>query len=251
MRSPRLDAPRWIRPFGPIARTGESCYPLPNRDFYMPAKRIRLLLVDDHEVVRAGLGTLLSQHAELEVVGEAGTVAGAIEMAEKTRPDVALMDVRLPDGNGFEACRRLHALTPPVRVIILTAFAEDEVVVQAIGSGAEGYLLKEIDVQGLVRAIKEVAEGRSILDPAVTRRVLNRVRDGASASAPAGKLDRLSAQERRVLELVAQGKTNKEIGLALGLSDKTVKNYLSNLMEKLQLNRRSQAAAFFVQHSGS
>jgi two-component system response regulator DevR len=121
---------------------------------------------------------------------------------------------------------------------------------QAIGSGAEGYLLKEIDEPGLVRAIKEVAEGRSILDPAVTRRVFNRVKEGSAGPQP-GKLDRLSAQERRVLELVAQGKTNKEIGLAMGLSDKTVKNYLSNLMEKLQMSRRSQAAAFFVQHSGS
>lgn len=214
------------------------------------AKRIRLQLVDDHEVVRSGLSALLGQHEEFEVVGEAGTVASALETAERLKPDVVLLDVRLPDGSGFEACRSLHKLTPPVKVIILTAFADDEIVMQAIGSGAEGYLLKEIDEQGLVRAIKEVAEGRSILDPAVTRRVMNRVKDGAS-SPPAGKLDRLSAQERRVLELVAQGKTNKEIGLAMGLSDKTVKNYLSNLMEKLQMSRRSQAAAFFVQHSGS
>lgn len=213
-------------------------------------KRIRLLLVDDHEVVRAGLSALLAQHEELEVVGEAGTVAGALEVAEKVKPDVVLLDVRLPDGSGFEACRKLHQLTPPVRVIILTAFADEEIVMQAIGSGAEGYLLKEIDEQGLVRAIKEVAEGRSILDPAVTRRVMNRAKDG-SGSQPASKLDRLSTQERRVLELVAQGKTNKEIGLALGLSDKTVKNYLSNLMEKLQLSRRSSAAVFYVQHSGS
>jgi two-component system, NarL family, response regulator DevR len=158
--------------------------------------------------------------------------------------------VRLPDGSGFEACRNLHTLTPPVKVIILTAFADDEIVMQAIGSGAEGYLLKEIDEEGLVRAIKEVAEGRSILDPAVTRRLFKRVKEGAAAP-QASKLHRLSAQERRVLELVAQGMTNKEIGLAMTLSDKTVKNYLSNLMEKLQMSRRSQAAAFYVQHSGS
>lgn len=213
-------------------------------------KRIRLLLVDDHEVVRAGLGALLTLNAEFEVVGEAGTAAGAIEAAERLKPDVVLLDVRLPDGSGFEACRSLHQFTPPLKVIILTAFDDDEIVMQAIGSGAEGYLLKEIDEPGLVRAIKEVAEGRSILDPAVTRRVFNRVKEGSAGPKP-GKLDRLSAQERRVLELVAQGKTNKEIGLAMGLSDKTVKNYLSNLMEKLQMSRRSQAAAFFVQHSGS
>ena len=216
----------------------------------LTTKRIRLLLVDDHEVVRAGLGALLAQHAELEVVGEAGTVAGALETAGRLKPDVVLLDVRLPDGSGFEACRNLHQLTPPVKVIILTAFADDEIVMQAIGSGAEGYLLKEIDEPGLVRAIKDVAEGRSILDPAVTRRVFNRVKEG-SAAPQAGKLDRLSAQERRVMELVAQGKTNKEIGVKLGPSDKTVKNYLSNLMEKLQLNRRSQAAVFYVQHSRS
>lgn len=211
--------------------------------------KIRILLVDDHEVVRTGLSLLLAQHADFAIVGEAGSVAGALEAAARLQPDVALLDVRLPDGSGFEACRKLHALTPPVRVIILTAFADEEIVMQAIGSGAEGYLLKEIDEAGLVRAIREVADGRSILDPAVTRRVLNRVK--ASTTSNAGKLDRLSAQERRVLELVAQGKTNKEIAVAMGLSDKTVKNYLSNLMDKLQMSRRSQAAAFFVQHSAS
>ena len=211
--------------------------------------KIRILLVDDHEVVRTGLSLLLAQHADFAIVGEAGSVAGALEAGARLQPDVALLDVRLPDGSGFEACRKLHALTPPVRVIILTAFADEEIVMQAIGSGAEGYLLKEIDEAGLVRAIREVADGRSILDPAVTRRVLNRVKAGTTSNA--GKLDRLSAQERRVLELVAQGKTNKEIAAAMGLSDKTVKNYLSNLMDKLQMSRRSQAAAFFVQHSAS
>ena len=213
-------------------------------------KRIRLQLVDGHAIVRAGLRALLAQHAELEVVGEAGTVAGALEAAERLKPDMVLLEVCLPDGCGFEACRNLHRLTPPVKVIILTAVADEETVMQAIGSGAEGYLLKEVDEQGLVRAIKEVAEGRSVLDPAVTQRVFKRVNEGAAAPL-ASKLDRLSPQERRVLELVAQGLTNKEIGLAMTLSDKTVKNYLSNLMEKLKMSRRAQAAAFYVQHSGS
>lgn len=213
-------------------------------------KHIRILLVDDHEVVRAGLGMLLAKNPDFEIVGETGTVAGALEAGARLQPDVALLDVRLPDGNGFEACRKLHALNPPVRVIILTAFADEEIVMQAIGSGAEGYLLKEIDEHGLSRAIREVADGRSVLDSAVTKRVLNRVKNGATGS-PTSKFDRLSAQERRVLELVAQGKTNKEIAVAMGLSDKTVKNYLSNLMDKLQMNRRSQAAAFFVQHAAS
>ena len=211
--------------------------------------KIRILLVDHHEVVRAGLSLLLAQHAGFEIVGEAASVAGALEGGARLQPDVALLEVRLPDGSGFEACRRLHALTPPVRVIIFTTFADEEIVMQPIGSGAEGYLLKEIDEAGLVRAIREVADGRSILDPAVTRRVLNRVKAGTATTA--SKLDQLSAQERRVLEQVAQGKTNKEIAAALGLSDKTVKNYLSNLMDKLQMSRRSQAAAYYVQHSAA
>lgn len=241
-----------MKRYGRLARLLAGCHSVIHCPTPMGTntKRIRILLVDDHEVVRTGLSMLLAQHAELEIVGEAGTVAGALEAGTRLKPDVALLDVRLPDGSGFEACRKLHALTPPVRVIILTAFADEEVVMQAIGSGAEGYLLKEIDEPGLVRAIHEVADGRSILDPAVTRRVLNRVKAG-SAATTTSKFDRLSAQERRVLELVAQGKTNKEIAAAMGLSDKTVKNYLSNLMDKLQMSRRSQAAAFFVQHSAT
>ena len=212
--------------------------------------RIRLVLVDGHAVVRAGLRALLNHRNDVEVVGDSGTVTGALEVVDRLKPDMVLMEAQLPEGSGFEVCRRLHKFAPPVKVIILTAFADDDTVMQAIGSGAEGYLLKEIDEAGLVRAIKEVAEGRSILDPAVTRRVMNRAKDRSTPS-PEGRLDRLSAQERRVLELVAQGKTNKEIGLAMNLSAKTVKNYLSNLMEKLKMNRRSQAGAFFVQHSSS
>lgn len=160
-------------------------------------------MVDPHEIVRAGLNALLAQHPEFEVVGGAGTVAGALEVAEKMKPDVVLLEVRLPDGSGFEACRNLHKLTPPVKVIILTAFAEEEVVMQAIGSGAEGYLLKEIDEQGLVRAIKEVAEGRSILDPAVTRRVMNRVKDGGGAP-PSSKLARSPRKGRRTRRSVSR-----------------------------------------------
>ena len=210
---------------------------------------IRLLIVDDHKVVRLGLRTLLGRHDDIEVVGEAGTVAAAIEETARLQPIVVLMDVRLPDGNGFEACRRIRKAQPDTRVLFLTSFADEEIVLESIDAGGDGYLLKEIDDESLVRAIRSVAAGQSILDPAVTSRVLERVKN-PEALAGKDRFEMLSPQERRVLALVAEGKTNKEIGTALGLSDKTVKNYLSNILEKLQVTRRSQAAAFFVQHSG-
>src|SRR2546427_698958 len=212
------------------------------------SRPIRLLIVDDHKVVRLGLHTLLSRHAGIEVVGEAGTMAAAVEETARLQPDVVLMDVRLPDGNGFEACRQIRKSQLETRVLFLTSFADEEIVLESIDAGGDGYLLKEIDEENLVRAIRDVAAGKSILDPAVTRRVLERVKNPDTPSI--NKLDSLSPQERSVLALVAEGKTNKEIGVALGLSDKTVKNYFSNTLDKLQLTRRSQAAAYFVQHSG-
>ena len=216
------------------------------------SKSIRLLIVDDHKVVRLGLHTLLSRHKGIEVVGEAGTSAGAVEQTAGLKPDVVLMDVRLPDGNGFEACRQIRRVQPDTRVLFLTSYADEEIVLESIDAGGDGYLLKEIDEENLVHAIRDVAAGKSILDPAVTRRVLERVKntDTHSETPSTNRLGSISPQERRVLALVAEGKTNKEIGLALGLSDKTVKNYLSNIMEKLQVARRSHAAAYFVQHSG-
>lgn len=212
------------------------------------SRPIRLVLVDDHKVVRLGLHTLLSGHPGLEIVGEAGTVAAAVEAVVRLQPDVVLMDVRLPDGDGFEACRQIRRSQVETRVLFLTSFAEEQIVLESIDAGGDGYLLKEIDEEHLVRAIRTVASGQSILDPAVTRRVLEHVKNSDTPSTK-DDWDRLSVQERRVLALVAEGKTNKEIGLALGLSDKTVKNYISNILDKLHLSRRSQAAAFFVQHS--
>jgi two-component system response regulator DevR len=209
-------------------------------------KPIRIALVDDHQMVRVGLRILLEGYAGLQVVGEAAGAAEALESVPKFAPDVVLLDIRLPDGSGLEVCRKLRQSLPNVRILMLTSYYTDEMVMDAIEAGAEGYLLKEINADFLVRSINEVMEGKSILDPAVTRKVIDRVRAGKPAGNEAG-LNLLSPQERRVIALVAEGKTNKEIAADLNLSDKTVKNYLSNLMDKLNFSRRSQAAAFYVQ----
>ena len=208
-------------------------------------KPIRLLLVDDHEITRLGLRTLLSTFPQFEIVGEATAEGEAIEAATRLKPDLLLLDVRLSNGTGIEVCRRLQALELSARVLMLTSFANDELVFDAIAAGADGYLLKEIHADNLIQAIEDVAAGKSILDPAITNRVLSRVRSPDAPPEP-NKLDLLSPQERRVVALVAEGKTNKEIGRDLALSEKTVKNYLSNAMEKLNLTRRSHAAAFFT-----
>src|SRR5262245_42576433 len=211
-------------------------------------KPIRLLIVDDHEVTRLGLRTLLQSCPHFEVAGETGSVAATLEAAVRLQPDLVLLDVRLSDGSGIDVCRQLQRLDLETKVLVLTSFADDDLVFDAISAGADGYLLKEIHGDRLIQAIQDVAAGRSILDPAVTRRVMSRVRSPDSLAATS-KLDLLSTQERKVVALVAEGKTNKEIGLELGLSDKTVKNYLGNAMEKLNLTRRSQAAALFVTHT--
>jgi two-component system, NarL family, response regulator DevR len=208
-------------------------------------KVVRVLLVDDHEIVRVGLRTVLSHQHSILVVGESGTVAGAARQVEKLKPDVVLMDVRLPDGSGVDACRDLLASFPTLRVIILTSYADDDSVLAAVLAGAQGYVLKAIDAPSLLGAIRAVSEGQSILDPAVTDRALTWLR-GLAAGKDMPGVDKLSAQEERVLALVAEGKTNKEIATALELSDKTVKNYLANVFHKLHITRRSQAAAIFV-----
>ena len=212
------------------------------------AKPISVLLVEDHEVTRVGLRSLLRAFDHLNIVGEAETVGDAVQQAGKLKPDVVLMDIRLRDGTGFDACRGIQKLGIETRVLFLTSFADDDVLFEAIASGADGYLLKEINSQSLVSAIENVAAGKSILDPAVTRRVLARVKHVGAPGPADDRISKLSPQELRIVSLVAEGKTNKEIAVALGLSDKTVKNYLSNAMEKLNTSRRSQTAALFIQH---
>jgi len=211
-------------------------------------KAIRLLIADDHQVTRLGLRTLLEACPQFEIVGEASSAAETLDAVARLKPDLLLLDVRLPDRSGIEVCRQLRRLDCNTRVLMLTSYANGELVSDAIVSGADGYLLKEIHAENLIQAIQDVAAGKSIIDPTVTSHVLSSMRNLAS-SAPPKSLDLLSAQERRVVALVAEGKTNKEIGLEMGLSDKTVKNYLSNAMEKLKLTRRSQAAALFITQS--
>lgn len=207
--------------------------------------RISLLLVDDHEVVRLGLRALLSRTQTIEVVGEASTATGAVNEALRTKPDVILMDLRLPDGSGVDACREILAANPAARVLFLTSFPDEAAVLATTLAGAAGYLLKDIGHEALTRAIEAVASGKSVLDPAVTEAVLTQLRSRTEKS-QARRDEDLSAQERRVLALVVEGKTNKEIAVELNLSDKTVKNYLSNAFQKLQISRRSQVAGLLA-----
>jgi two-component system response regulator DevR len=205
----------------------------------------RVLICDDHEVVREGLRTLLSRRQDMSVVGEAGTMQEAIDTAAKAKPDVVIMDVRLPDGSGVEACRAIREARPEAHVIMLTSYADDEALFASIIAGASGYLLKQTRGQALVDAIQAVAQGRSLLDPDVTGKVLERVRRGRDQEDPA--IASLTDQERKVLEQLAEGKTNREIGTVLFLSEKTVKNYVSRILDKLGLSRRAQAAAYMAE----
>ena len=212
-----------------------------------PRTPLRLLIVDDHEVVRQGLVALLDRREGFQVVAEAGTVAEAIEQADRVEPDLVIMDVRLPDGSGVEACREIRAEHPTIRVVMLTSYPDEEAVLSAIVAGASGYLLKQVRARDLIAALEAVGRGESLLDPAVTEKVLERVRRIATGGY-ADEVAQLTAQERRILLLVAEGKTNKEIASEVFLSDKTVKNYVSSILSKLNLQRRAQAAAFVAKH---
>jgi two-component system response regulator DevR len=208
--------------------------------------RIRVLLVDDSELVRTGLRTLLSVEPTLTVVGEAATIAAGVAAGLRLKPDVVLLDIRLPDGSGIDACREILKGAPDTRVLIVTSVVDDAVVDDAIRAGAHGYLLKEIDGRGLVNAIRDVAAGRSILDPAVTARVIQLVKSVGPGRDP---LAVLSPPERQILGLIATGHTKKEVGVNLGMSEKTVRNHISMIFEKLHVTRRTEAAAIYARKS--
>jgi two-component system, NarL family, response regulator DevR len=202
---------------------------------------VRVFLLDDHDIVRRGLTHLFEVQDDIEVVGEAGTAEEALSRIPPTRPDVALLDVRLPDSDGVEVCREIRSRHPEIRCLILTSFADDEALFDAIMAGASGFLLKQVKSEEIVEAVRLVAKGQSLLDPAVTGRVLERLRKGPEEDE---RLAKLSPQERNILELIADGLTNRQIADQIHLAEKTVKNYVSNLLTKLGMERRTQAAVY-------
>ncbi len=202
---------------------------------------IRVFLMDDHELVRRGLVDLLKSEPNITVVGEAGTAAEALRRIPSTHPDVALLDGRLPDGSGIDVCREIRSSNPEIRCVILTSFDDDEALFSAIMAGASGYLLKEVGGSSLVAGIRQVAEGRSLIDPAVTQKLLDRLRNPIRE---VSKLDALTPREREILDLITDGYTNRQIGDKLFLAEKTVKNYVSILLTKLGMQRRTQAAVY-------
>jgi two-component system response regulator DevR len=211
---------------------------------------ICILVVDSSELIRRGVKSVFTTHHQslLRVVGEAGTAADAVAEAARLKPDIVLLSPLLPDGSGFDVCREILRQQPELRVVVLTSVSTDHSIYEAVASGAQGYLLKDIAPAALVQALIDVSKGKSILDPATTARIMHLVR-AQSTGAASKDLAALSPQERRVLALVAKGRTNKEVGKQLGLSDNTVKNYLGSVFEKLQVKNRSQAAAVYVQNT--
>jgi DNA-binding NarL/FixJ family response regulator len=197
--------------------------------------------LDDHEIVRRGLADLIGLESDLQVVGEASSKTEALHRIPAARPQVAVLDVRLPDGSGVEVCREIRSEFPDVRCLMLTSYADDEALFDAIMAGASGYVLKEIRGTDLISAIRQVAAGKSLLDPVATARVLDRIRKGDQQDE---RLRGLSDQERRILHLIGEGMTNRQIGESMHLAEKTVKNYVSSMLAKLGMERRTQAAAF-------
>jgi two-component system response regulator DevR len=213
----------------------------------MTAKQ-RILLVDDHEIVRLGLKALLERQPHFEVVAEASTARDAVEKVEAFSPDVVVMDIRLPGGSGIEACEEIVARCPNSKVIMLTSYAEDEMLFSAIRAGAAGYVLKQIGSDDLVHAIEAVSRGEAMLDPAVTQRIFQEVRKAAKEE-EASAFSALTQQEKHVLLLVSEGKTNREIAKALFLGEGTVRNYVSSILSKLGVSNRAEAAAYAVEHN--
>jgi DNA-binding NarL/FixJ family response regulator len=217
--------------------------------------RTRVFLVDDHEIVRRGVRDMLAADPGVEIAGEAGTAAEAVSGIAATRPDVAILDVRLPDGSGIEVCREVRSRDENVRCLMLTSYADDEALLASVVAGASGYVLKWLTARELVKAVHEVADGGSLLSPAGTRRVLDRLRGHASSPGlrqnDDTRLGALTDQERRILELIGEGLTNRAIGEQLHLAEKTVKNYVSALLAKLGMERRAQAAAYIARMRAS
>jgi DNA-binding NarL/FixJ family response regulator len=212
---------------------------------------IRIVLIDDHEMVRQGLRAFLERESDLTIVGEAATAAEAITVVERLQPHLVLLDLQLPDAPGVETCKNLLAVAPKTRILVLTGHAESATVIATLQSGAHGYVLKDVRLQDLVSAARAVADGRGYLDPHVTQQTLNWVRSSSLPGVLCQGLAKLSRQERLIMPLLAEGKTNKEIAVHLQLSDKTVKNYLANIFFKIQVKRRSEAVAWYVKESRS
>ncbi len=209
--------------------------------------RLRMLLVDDHEVVRLGLKSLMERHTGFEVVGEAATEHEAVQRALEYKPDIVLMDIRLAGGSGIEACEQIMMQLPETKVIMLTSFADDEMLFAAIRAGATGYVLKQVGSNELIRAVEAAARGEATLDPSLTQRVFSEVRRSIQQEEAAAFTD-LTAQEMQVLGAIAEGKTNREIAKALYLSEGTVRNYVSSILSKLGVSNRAEAAAYAIQH---
>jgi len=208
----------------------------------------KIIIVDDHEVVRIGLKSLLDQYPQYEVVAEAENANEAVEKSEKLNPDIVLMDIRLPGKSGIEACEKIKQNNSDVQVIMLTSYAEDEMLFSAIKAGASGYVLKQINSEGLIQSLEAVARGEGSLDPAVTQRVFQEVRRAVKEE-EAASFSSLSQQEKMVLKLVSEGKTNKEIAQNLFLGEGTVRNYVSSILSKLDVSNRAEAAAYAVEHN--
>ena len=211
-----------------------------------PDRVVRVFLLDDHEIVRRGVRDLLEAAGDLEVVGEAGTAAEALQRVPAVRPDVAVLDVRLPDGNGIEVCRELRAANPDLRCMMLTSYDDDEALLDAIVAGASGYVLKEVRAADIVTSVRRIAAGESLLDPHATARIIERLRNPPPEDQ---RLASLSPQEQRILALLADGMTNRQIAHEMFLAEKTVKNYVSNLLTKLGMARRTEAAVYAARHA--
>lgn len=210
------------------------------------AKRFKILIVDDHEVVRMGLRTLLERHEDLEIIGEAASAQEAVDTALKTLPDVVLMDVRLPDRSGIEACREIRAAKPDIRVLMLTSYSDEEAVVSSVIAGAAGYILKKIEAGNLYNAIIAVSNGETLIDQAVVQKVMKKIQVMQGGVSEQG-MESLTDREKEILELVADGLTNKEIAEKVFLSEKTVRNYVSSILHKLNISHRTQAAVYFLE----